>query len=130
MSIRIIEKEITIGSHLHDFIISEIETAIKNHVNGIVDATITLTQNTQQNYVHTDIHIHIGDQFLTHCIGRDHDAHKSIVMGIEKLKEQLHHPKTHSIDKKSQRCNHEHHDGFQKLNQQHLMQMAIFFKNI
>ena len=117
MSITIIEKQIEIGTHLHNLIISEIESAVKHHLDEGIEATVTLTKNTQTNKrVHTDIQIRVGEQFSAHCLGHGHDAHKSVAMVIEKLKEQLRRPRTHLIDTKSQMCNHEHHDGFRRSN--------------
>lgn len=112
MSIRIIGKQIEITSSLDKFITSEIEKSVKQHRNGNIDAVVTIMNNTQHNDVHTDIQIQVGDEFLTHCIGRGHDAHKSAGMALEKLEEQLRHPKTHLVDEKSKMSDHEHHDGF------------------
>ncbi len=112
MSVNIIKNHLKVGTHLSDHIISEIESTVNHHIDGRIDATVTLTKNTQQNYVHADIQVHVGNQFLAHCIGCGHNVKHSIVMGIEKLKEQLRRPKTHAIDMKSQMCDHEHHDGF------------------
>ncbi len=117
MSINIIEKNIKIGTHLHDFIISEIESSVRHHqINGDIVATVTLAKNTQTYDVHIDLHIHVGDAFFAHFTESGHDAHKSIIMGIEKLKEQLRRPKTHNVDTKSKMCDHEHHDGFRQAN--------------
>lgn len=114
MPVNIIRKHVKVGAHLAEHIISEIESIASHHMDGDVDATVTLIKSTQQNYVHTDIQIHVGKQFLAHCIGCGHNVKHSVIMGIEKLKEQLRRPKTHVVDVKSQMCDHEHHDGFRR----------------
>jgi len=116
MPVNIIKNHVNVGPHVSGHIVSEIESAVHHHMDGDVDATVTLTKNTQQNYVHADIKIHVGNEFLAHCIGCGHTVKHSIGMAIEKLKAQLHRPKTHRIDAKSQMCDHEHHDGFHRLN--------------
>jgi ribosomal subunit interface protein len=106
MTVVITGKQIDLGDSLRNTIEAEIEGVVSRHLDGKIDASITVTKDAQHHYK-TDIQLHVNRNLDIHCVGKDNDIHKSVSAAIEKLETQLRRYKTRLHEKRRHKDTHE-----------------------
>lgn len=107
MGIIITGKQIDLGDSLKSSIQTDIENIVSKHLEGEIDANITVTKDAVHHFK-TDIRVHVGRGMDVHCVGGDEDPHKSVAQAMTKLEAQLRRYKTRLVEKRRKKDDHAH----------------------